>query len=514
MERYLIICCLIFISVRGSAQYFQFSQYNYSQQRITPTDPVSSDYAKLALLYRNQGTGGGINLNSSFVSGSYPLMNRKTGKRWSGIGVSLMDDRSGGIFKVQEASLSYAVNIFLRENQTLSLGFKGLYQTRKIDLSELYTGLQYMTDRGFNPNVFNGENFGNYRSSFVTFSSGISWQQVNTDGVRTAYWNFSLFDFNKPQDSFTEVKNTLNSTMVASAGFRAYKRGNFSIFPEVLYTKSASSALLTTGLVTRCDVKGTRDQAPFYIDIISKYAAARSVILGMQFHNDGFSFGLSYDALARKNNVANLGAFEIGLELRRLVEPAWKTKLLKAKATQKTTASTKPAVKPTPVKKPASTDKSKTDSTRTEVKSPAKTLSTSLQNKRDSVIANARAGNITHEPFVLDKVILHFNFQFNSSELDEASTKYLDDLVVALTDNDDLRIKLSGHTDNIGSAKFNQRLSLHRTNTIKEYLISKGIDGDRIETEGKGMADPLNDNKTEEDRAKNRRVELTILYTE
>jgi outer membrane protein OmpA-like peptidoglycan-associated protein len=145
---------------------------------------------------------------------------------------------------------------------------------------------------------------------------------------------------------------------------------------------------------------------------------------------------------------------------------------------------------------------------------PKKDLATTLEMKRDSIITSTKAGEITHEPFVLETITLHFNFEFNSSELDETSTQYLDDLKDALLQNEHLKVKLTGHTDNIGTAKFNHRLSLHRANSIKEYLVSKGIDAGRIETVGKGLTEPLNDNKTEEDRAKNRRVELTILYEE
>jgi outer membrane protein OmpA-like peptidoglycan-associated protein len=86
--------------------------------------------------------------------------------------------------------------------------------------------------------------------------------------------------------------------------------------------------------------------------------------------------------------------------------------------------------------------------------------------------------------------------------------------VEALKENAHLRIKLVGHTDNIGSAHFNQRLSVYRANAIKEYMVTKGVELTRIETDGKGMSQPLNANRTEEDRAKNRRVELMILYAE
>jgi outer membrane protein OmpA-like peptidoglycan-associated protein len=71
-----------------------------------------------------------------------------------------------------------------------------------------------------------------------------------------------------------------------------------------------------------------------------------------------------------------------------------------------------------------------------------------------------------------------------------------------------------GHTDNVGSEKFNERLSLYRANAIKQYLMSKGIESDRIKTDGKGMREPLNGNRTAEEMALNRRVELMILYND
>jgi outer membrane protein OmpA-like peptidoglycan-associated protein len=92
--------------------------------------------------------------------------------------------------------------------------------------------------------------------------------------------------------------------------------------------------------------------------------------------------------------------------------------------------------------------------------------------------------------------------------------EYFDELAEALRDNPELRVRLVGHTDNVGSARFNQRLSLERARVIGDYLVEKGIDESRIETEGKGLAEPLNDNKNEEERALNRRVEMTILYQE
>src|SRR5687768_2417623 len=123
-----IVCMFMLAApLAGCAQYFQYSQYNFTDLRVNPAIAASSDYASVNFIFRNQSTGAAdVQLKSSMLSAVYPLLSKRSGKRWSGIGISFMDDRSGGIFSVQEASVSYALNIFLSGFQSLSLGFKGL----------------------------------------------------------------------------------------------------------------------------------------------------------------------------------------------------------------------------------------------------------------------------------------------------------------------------------------------------------------------------------------------------
>jgi len=70
-----------------------------------------------------------------------------------------------------------------------------------------------------------------------------------------------------------------------------------------------------------------------------------------------------------------------------------------------------------------------------------------------------------------------------------------------------------GHTDSVGSDKYNDRLSQRRADSVKAYLVSKGIEPNRIYTEGKGEKQPIASNKTQEGRAKNRRVEIEVVGT-
>lgn len=70
-----------------------------------------------------------------------------------------------------------------------------------------------------------------------------------------------------------------------------------------------------------------------------------------------------------------------------------------------------------------------------------------------------------------------------------------------------------GHADSTGSDAYNQRLSVRRAESVKAYLVSRGIEPNRVYTEGKGEKQPVADNKTREGRAKNRRVEIEVIGT-
>jgi outer membrane protein OmpA-like peptidoglycan-associated protein len=87
----------------------------------------------------------------------------------------------------------------------------------------------------------------------------------------------------------------------------------------------------------------------------------------------------------------------------------------------------------------------------------------------------------------------------------------LDEGAEILKKNPTMKVEIQGHTDNVGSEAFNQRLSENRANAVKEYFVSKGISADRLKPVGYGPSSPIAPNDTKEGRAKNRRVELNVL---
>ena len=108
-------------------------------------------------------------------------------------------------------------------------------------------------------------------------------------------------------------------------------------------------------------------------------------------------------------------------------------------------------------------------------------------------------------------VIQGINFKTDSAVITKDSHSVLDKTVQVLVDYPDVRLEIGGHTDNVGKAEHNMELSQKRAESVKEYLVGKGISSDRLTAVGYGMDKPLTANKTKADKAKNRRTEFTLI---
>ncbi|WP_294210059.1 OmpA family protein [uncultured Chryseobacterium sp.] len=106
------------------------------------------------------------------------------------------------------------------------------------------------------------------------------------------------------------------------------------------------------------------------------------------------------------------------------------------------------------------------------------------------------------------------NFAFDSSDLTAAAKTNLDKLAQVLVNNPDTNINIYGHTDSKGSDSYNMNLSERRANSVKSYLMGKGIASSRLFAKGEGESMPVASNDTDAGRAKNRRVEFAITANE
>jgi outer membrane protein OmpA-like peptidoglycan-associated protein len=103
------------------------------------------------------------------------------------------------------------------------------------------------------------------------------------------------------------------------------------------------------------------------------------------------------------------------------------------------------------------------------------------------------------------------NFETGLATLEPEAYQVLDELVAFLNRKTDDRIEIGGHTDNVGSAANNLKLSMDRATAVMNYLISKGIAAERLVAKGYGMTVPIEENRTAEGRASNRRTEVKVI---
>ncbi len=101
-------------------------------------------------------------------------------------------------------------------------------------------------------------------------------------------------------------------------------------------------------------------------------------------------------------------------------------------------------------------------------------------------------------------------FDTNKASIKSKSFELLDQVAQALTDYPKIEVRIEGHTDSQGKDKFNKTLSRKRAESVRKYLIGKGVDGARMTAEGFGEEQPVADNRTKDGRAQNRRVEFII----
>ncbi len=113
---------------------------------------------------------------------------------------------------------------------------------------------------------------------------------------------------------------------------------------------------------------------------------------------------------------------------------------------------------------------------------------------------------------LFQKALNGIEFQSGKAVIKKTSNSILDEIVKVMKENPSYKLSINGHTDNTGKADKNQKLSEDRANAVKDYMVNKGVEADRLTAQGFGQDKPVADNKTKAGKAKNRRVEFIVRF--
>ncbi len=113
---------------------------------------------------------------------------------------------------------------------------------------------------------------------------------------------------------------------------------------------------------------------------------------------------------------------------------------------------------------------------------------------------------------VEEKIVLNgIRFDFDKSAIKPEFVPVLDEAVDILKKHADKKVEIQGHTDSIGTEAYNEKLGMRRADSVKNYLVDKGVTAENLSTVSFGESNPVADNGTKEGRAMNRRVEFKVM---
>lgn len=472
--KYIII--LMFLSYIGVAQQLpHYSLYMYNDAVINPAISGINDNDLLTLVYRNQWTG------FEGAPKTQLLSYQRSQSDKIGLGMMFFNDVTGAISRTG-TQLSYAYRIPLSNNYKLSLGLaSSVYQYVWDD-----TRIQ-LYDEVYDP-ILSGA----VEKTFVldaTFGTYIHSDKYYL-GVAVPHLIESKININDSEG------NKLVRHYFITTGYKFDLNSDVVIEPSILF-KGTSATPFQYDVNFKINYKD-------YLWLGSSYRDQDAIVfmLGLNFNN--YSFGYSYDKTTSDISSYNSGSHGI---------------MLRYEFGNK-------KLKPSVVNQDRDNDGVSNDVDNCPDQPGTLENGGCPDSDGDGVIdkedqcpktpglkTDKGCPILTKEQSaILDTAFVNLEFVFAKAEITFESYSHLERLGLMLSKNPEMRLRITGHTDNIGDDKVNMELSKNRSQAVKFFLTDRGIKADRIIALFYGENRPIAPNDTDEGRAKNRRVELTIFF--
>ncbi len=488
------------------------STYYFNRFLLNPGMAGFNDQFQVFGFYRAQWTGmpGAPVTRGGTFDGSF------WGGR-SGVGMHVINDNTD-IFKRISAQLTYAQKIRFAKDHMISLGVQaGIMDTRidyqKATVTDNLDPTLYQQSQ--NRTVFD-MNIGLTYSWKKKLIIGFAMPQVlNSTAKFTSQYKESKFQLKRHISAsvsyeFNIAKEKFNITpmVVVRKGTISPVQVDATLMLDYKHMVYVGAAYRTDyGATVMAGVKLFKHLTLAYGYDINTNAKTKTAVGGSHEVIVGFSFGNGKsDLLAKKNAKRIDSLMQANKEIQKRLD-----------TTNQKVDSLGNVIAKLEVQIDSLNGNSRTNTENAALEAKVKDLTERLDGMEDMVEQYNKkgrkqfAGSSTLEKGTLYNLSRIF-FKTNSSILEESSSPELDRLAVLLKEKPSMVIAINGHTDFVDSDAYNLWLSDRRAKSIVDYLVNKGIDATRLKPTGFGKRLPIGDNTTDEGRAKNRRVEIEILY--
>jgi type IX secretion system PorP/SprF family membrane protein len=478
------ITCLL-VAVVANAQDFNFSQYQHTPMNINPAMLSTNDDFEVIANFHQTRLFESLNMQNYQLSLLYPVNITKNDRLPQGVGLTLIHDNTGkqGLLNCTGGSLAFSQAVQVGRSSFLSVGFQASYYFyNNTNPGNYTTGSQWVQGAGFNSSLGINEQINFETVKLFSIGTGVN-LHIKDGNSSKGDFGIAFYHLNKPQYSILNDNNRLSTKYIFYGNYRLYRYNEVSIAPRVLFIYQQMK-MLSFGTLINYEFKSNN---PFLLikncnlQLGLDYRNDHTGVVSCNVEQSQYLIGLSYAVAMNsakvysnyRSNFELCFAYKFGKNKKRRAVP------------------TEYSIGDTRIVFDRGTNKQKTNE-----------YSVANNYQSDSVVATGDKYKI--------QLRQDFKFRFNDANLSEDAHQYLDDLANMLKQNSHLKVDVIGHTDDVGTDEANKIISERRARGVIDYLISKGIKSDRLKLTAKGKSEPIFPNDTEENRAKNRRVEFKI----
>ena len=497
-KRYVMKIIFAFVTILCSmlvvrAQNLSFINYNEAPVMYNPAMLASINRAQVTLTYRNSKLTTDVNNVSALLGLQMPLGVYTKKLNLGTFCISAFDDHSNYAPSIKKTGVAFAYSqpVELTPRSFLSIGLQCNVYEKRLNINNFTTGSQWNNNLGFDPSLANNEEQFNNRFNQFSFNSGLYWQLNGNNNRTKAFAGASLYNINRPNESFVGNENKQPWRYLLHGGYTIGENYLGNIMADALWLSQEKQKVAGLGLKAGM-YYGSSTSGIGEIAVNTRFFSNNTLMIGVSLEQNWFALGISYDFLTIQSVSSDYhsNAMEIFLKVR-------------FGRTKKRQPSSLPVAANNYV---AGQKRLFAEERKTEVVESF--TNDSLALKKAETVSDTT--NIKYKPIKL-ALKRDFKFAFNDAVLNDEAKAYLDELTALMKRNKNVTLEIIGHTDDVGSKDDNLKISVRRARIVADYLEKNGIDKKRLTVTGKMDSEPLLPNTSPDNRSKNRRVEFILL---